>query len=79
MSKASAYFTVNSIGGKHGAKELKSELDKLAGVISVSVSDSSGNIAVDFDTTGVRQEDLKTKIENLGYDITNVRLENHIM
>ena len=79
MSKASIYFTVDNVNGKHDTKEIKRELDTFRGVISVSVNDRTECIAVDFDTTGVRPEQLKTKIENLGYKITNTRLENHIM
>ena len=56
MSKASAYFTVTNVNGKHDVKEIKRELDTFRGVISVSVNDKTENIAVDFDTTGVRQD-----------------------
>ncbi len=79
MSKASVYFAVKDLNGKHGTKELKRELGTLHGVISVSVNELTDNIAVDFDTTGVKQEQLKTTIEKLGYDITQMQLENHIM
>jgi len=79
MSKASVYFTVKDSNGKHGTKELKRELGTLHGVISVSVNDQTDNVAVDFDTTGVEQEQLKTTIEKLGYDITQIQFENHIM
>lgn len=79
MSKASAYFTVTNVNGKHDVKQLKRELDTFPGVLSVSVNDRTERIAVDFDTTGVKQEQLQKKIEKLGYDITNTKLENHIM
>jgi copper chaperone CopZ len=65
MSKASIYFKVDDINGKHETKKLKRELDKFHGVISVSVSDAAGSIAVDYDTSGVKQEQLKAKIEEL--------------
>jgi len=79
MSKASVYFYVKDIKGAHGVKELKRELDTLRGVISVSVNDNTDNIAVDFDTTGVNKEQLKTEIEKMGYNITQMQFENHIM
>lgn len=79
MSKASVYFTVDNVNGAHDVKQLKRELDTFRGVLSVSVNDRTENIAVDFDTTGVRPEQLETKIEKLGYTITATRLENHIM
>lgn len=79
MSKASIYFTVDNVNGKHDVKELKRELDTFPGVISVSVNDKTESIAVDFDTTGVQQEQLQKRIEKLGYGIVDTRFENHIM
>lgn len=79
MSKSSIYFTVDHVNGKHDVKELKRELDTFPGVISVSVNDKTESIAVDFDTTGVQQEQLQKRIEKLGYGIIDTRFENHIM
>lgn len=79
MSKASAYFNVSNINSKQDVKELKRELDGFAGVISVSVNDQKGNIAVDYDTTGVEMERIENKIKKLGYQITGMMFENHIM
>lgn len=79
MSKASVYFTVGNVEGKHDVKELKRELDAIRGVLSVSVNDQTESIAVDFDTSGVKQENIQKKIEKLGYDVLDVRFENHIM
>jgi len=79
MSKTSVYFTVGNLHGKHQISQLKRELDAFHGVISVSVNDQSEEIAVDFDTTGVKQEQIRKKIEELGYNIAQTRLDNHIM
>lgn len=79
MSKSSIYFSVKNSVGRHETKELKRELDALNGVISVSVNDRTKNIAVDFDTSGVNQEQIKTQLEILGFDITQTQFENHIM
>lgn len=79
MSKASIYFTVDNVNGKHDVKELKRELDTFPGVISVSVNDKTESIAVDFDTTGVTGQRLKKRVEKLGYEVKNSRYENHIM
>lgn len=79
MPKASAYFVVDNLKGKHDVKELKRELDTFRGVMSVSVSDKSNVVAVDFDNTGVMQSQLKNKIEKLGYNISRSRTETHIM
>lgn len=77
--KASAYFTLGDLGGKHDAKELKRALDTLGGVMSVSVSQRSGSIAVDYDTTGESCERIQKKITDLGYNVLDVRLDRHIM
>ena len=77
--KASAYFTVDDLGGKHGAKELKRELDTMRGVISVSVSEENSSIAVDYDTTGENCEKIQKKITDLGYGVLDVKLDQHIM
>lgn len=77
--KASAYFTVGDLGGKHGVKEIKKELDALSGVISVSVSQKSGSVAVDYDTTGESSEKIQQRIQDLGYNVLDVRLDKHPM
>lgn len=79
MSKASVYFTLSDINGKHDSKEIKRELDKLPGVISVSVNDRAEHLSVDFDTTGVDHDRIQSRLEKLGYEVLNSRLENHIM
>ena len=79
MSKASIYFTVDNVNGKHDVKELKRELDTFPSVSSVSVNDKTELIAVDFDTTSVNQDQLKKRIEKLGYEITNTRVETAYM
>ena len=53
---------------RHDVKLLKRELDTLPGVTSVSVS-SGGQLAVDYDATGVRQADILEKIQALGYHV----------
>ena len=79
MSKASIYFSVTNSVGRHEMKELKRELDALHGVLSVSVNNRTKDIAVDYDTSGVNQEQIRTQLEILGYDITQTHFENHIM
>lgn len=77
--KASAYFTIDDLGGKHGVKELKRELDTMPGVISVSVSEKTNSVAVDYDTTGEDSEKIGKKIKDLGYGVLDVRLDQHVM
>ena len=77
--KASAYFTLEDLGGKHGEKELKRELDTLRGVLSVSISEQSNSVAVDYDTTGENCEKIQKKITDLGFGVVDVKLDQHLM
>ena len=66
MPHLSTYFTLEEAVGAHGVKRLKEGLDTLPGVTSVSVSDS-GCVAVDYDTTGIRQEQIRQMVQDLGF------------
>ena len=79
MSKASIYFTVNKVDGKHDVKQMKQGLDALPGVISVSVNEITNRVAVDFDTTGVQTARIGKQLEQMGYKILDQKLENHVM
>ena len=68
MAHLSTYFSLEHPASSHDAKELKRELDTLPGVTSVSVS-GGGQLAVDYDATGVRQADILEKIQALGYHV----------
>nr|WP_326185426.1 heavy-metal-associated domain-containing protein [uncultured Oscillibacter sp.] len=68
MAHISAYFSLENAGGRHDAKRLKQGLDALPGVTSVSLS-GQGCLAVDYDSTGVRQEDIRQKVQELGYQL----------
>ena len=67
MAHLSTYFSLEHPASSHDAKELKRELDTLPGVTSVSVS--GGRLAVDYDSTGVRREDILQKVQSLGFGI----------
>jgi len=79
MSKESVYFQLRDVDGKHDTKELKRELDTFHGVISVSVNAEKNSLAVDFDSTGVRCEQLEKRLEQLGYQIEAQKHEPHRM
>ena len=64
---ASISVSLDRNADRHDVKLLKRELDTLPGVTSVSVS--SGQLAVDYDATGVRQADILEKIQALGYHV----------
>ncbi len=67
MAHLSTYFSLEHPASSHDAKELTRELDTLPGVTSVSVS--GGRLAVDYDSTGVRREDIRQKVQSLGFGI----------
>ena len=79
MSKESVYFQLRDIAGKHDTKELKRELDTFHGVISVSVNAEKNSLAVDFDNTGVKSEQLEKHLERLGYVVECQKNEEHRM
>lgn len=74
MSKASVYFTLGNVDGKHNVKEIKQGLDTLPGVSSVSVNDSSNHVAVDFDSTGIQSGRIKKQLEKMGYEVLDSEL-----
>ncbi len=71
MSQDTVYFTAENVSGKHDVKKIKRELNAFPGVSSVSVDDGSGRIAVDYDSTGVRSEQLQKKLKGLGYSLSS--------
>lgn len=68
MAHISAYFSLENTGSKHDVKRLKQGLDTLPGVTSVSISDQ-GCLAVDYDSTGTRQENIRQKVQELGFQL----------
>lgn len=68
MAHISAYFSLENAGSKHDIKRLKQGLDALPGVTAVSVS-GQGCLAVDYDSTGTRQEEIRQKIQELGFQL----------
>lgn len=69
MANKSAYFTLSAVKGAHDIEALKHEIDMLPGVTSVSVNSRTDFVAVDFDSTGVRKDQIKKQIEKLGYTV----------
>lgn len=68
MAHLSTYFSLEDSADSHDMKRLKRELDGLPGVTSVSIS-SGGCLAVDYDSTGVRQAEIRQKVQELGYQL----------
>lgn len=66
MAHLSTYFSLEEAAASHDVKRLKQGLDTLPGVTAVSVSDG-GCVAVDYDSSGVRQEQIRQKVQELGF------------
>ena len=79
MSKASVYFTLGGLDDKHDIKAIKRELDALPGVSSVSISDSSNRVTVDFDTTGVQPDRISRRLEAMGCQVLDYQTDDQIM
>lgn len=73
------YAELENLDGKHGEKELKRQLDKIPGVISVSVTNDRKQVAVDFDTTGTNPEQIRKHLDSFGLKVSGERTEEHIM
>ena len=48
---------------------MKKELDKIPGVLSVSVSVDEGTVTVDYDSTGTSLKQIKEGIIEAGYEV----------
>ena len=68
MAHLSTYFSLENAGDIHDEKLIKRGLDALPGVTSVSVT-GRGCVAVDYDSSGVRQEQIRQKVQELGYQL----------
>ncbi len=68
MAHLSTCFSLENASGKHDEKRLKQGLDALPGVTSVSVS-GNGCVAVDYDTTGIRHDEIRQRVQQLGYQL----------
>ncbi len=79
MAKASIYFDLENLNGKRGAAKVKRQLDTLPGVSSVSINDNHKRVAVDFDTTGVNQSQIRNQLDDLGLTICGEHFEEHTM
>jgi len=69
MAKETANIQVRGMSCEHCAKAVKKELDKIPGVMSVSVSVDEGTVSVDYDSTGTNLEQIKEGINEAGYEV----------
>jgi copper chaperone CopZ len=65
--QAGSYFHIPELNGRQGVKKLKRELDKIRGVRSVAINETTGRIAIDYDTTATEEDQLRRAIADLGY------------
>ena len=79
MAKKSIIFQIENRIGRQDEKKLKSRIDQLPGVLSVSVNAGIGKIAVDFDSTGSDPVTIKNRLDDLGYSSVVTDAETRMM
>ena len=79
MSKQSAYFRVKDLSGSHDIKNIKQNIARIPGVMSVSVNASTDKVAVDYDSTGTNCDEIKGKIEISGFEAQLLDHQDHTM
>ena len=68
----SVYFEVKNVQDKHDLKQMKKGLDTQYGVLSVSLNQKAHRVGVDYDTTGVTEQQIEDYLNDRGYTVTNV-------
>lgn len=76
MAQESVYFHVGNVGNTHAVKEIKNALGTLPGVQSVSVNARTGDVAVDFDSTGTTAPRIQRALEGLGCAVGSLSLDH---
>ena len=79
MAKESSYFTLKNEIGKHDMKNIKQELDKIDGILSVSVNIDKSLVAVDYDNSGIDHQHIQNKLNNLWFEMLKASNEEHVM
>ena len=79
MSKQSAYFQLPDIAGTHDSRQIKEALDRLPGVLSVSVRTGTRRVAVDYDSTGTRCDVIRGEFNRMGYPVQLLKTQDHTM
>lgn len=79
MSKNSVYFNISDLSGKHDVKNIKKELARYPGVLSVAINEAKNSVAVDYDSTGITEDRLKKRVKELGYTVEETKIEPHVM
>lgn len=69
MPNESAYFIIENVDSKHNLKDVKSGLDSLPGVSSVSVNIDSHLVSIDYDSSGVSYDKIENCLNKMGYQI----------
>ncbi len=68
----SAYFEVKNLQNKHDLKQMKKGLDTLYGVLSVSINKNQSRVGIDYDATGVSDQQITDFLKDRGYKVTHV-------
>lgn len=79
MAKESIYFSVPDMSGNRDPKQIKRELGRYPGVLSVSVNSRDRVVAVDFDNTGISGPEIERHLGKIEGGAHTIRQEEHKM
>ena len=69
MKKESALIKVKGMTCQHCAITIKNAVKKLDGIVNVSIDMIKENVAVEFDQEKIELDQIKSTIEEEGYNI----------
>ena len=79
MSKASVYFDLKNPSGPRDCEVIKRQLNKIPGVLSVSINKDQDRVAVDYDTTGTGPDQLRGRLNEFGFEVQTEHWQEHTM
>lgn len=70
MAQVSIQYALDQELSTHEEETIKKSLDEFLGVKSVALNLQDGLLCIDYDDTGVKQEQLERRLDELGYSLS---------
>lgn len=70
MAQVSIQYALDQELSTHEEETIKKSLDEFPGVKSVALNLQDGLLCIDYDDTGVKQEQLERRLDELGYSLS---------
>lgn len=70
MAQVSIQYALDQELSTHEEETIKKSLDDFTGVKSVALNLQDGLLCIDYDDTGVKQEQLERRLDELGYSLS---------